>query len=456
MKFYNRQKELEFFREIKKEKNKYFIVMFGRRRIGKTTLIKKTFEDVETFYYFVEVKKEETLLKDLSLSFSKSVYRNWYDLFSELFQKYEYIVFDELQNFYKVSPGILYALQHAWDECKASTKLVAVGSYVGLMKDIFTNEKMPLFGRADRVVKIKEFPLGEAISMLKDFGYGAEEAFQIYAVVGGVPKYLWLFKDKEPLKKLIYDIFIDEFAPLREEAKNLLISEFGSEHKTYFSILEAVAGGMRSISEISDLSGIEVTKLSKYLNELSQVYELLLKNRPLLSKKKRNYKYRIADHYYNFFFRNIYKNYSIMEYAPKKAIEIIWSGFNQYMGFQFEEICKKFLLENPDFFGFIPKAVGKHWGKVPHRKGKSYGIDLVAYDEENVLFGECKWSKKKVGVSDYRKLLLRSEYVDTGKRRKIYAMFSKSGFEEDLLKMKNSDLYLITPVDIVRTYETAK
>ncbi len=452
VKFYDRKKELEFFRKLKEVKGKYFVVMFGRRRVGKTTLIKKAFEGAQAFYYFVEVKKEETLLMDLSLSFAKSIYRSWYDLFSDLFQKYDYIVFDEFQNFHRVSPSILYAFQHAWDECKAPTKLVAIGSYVGLMKNIFMDEKMPLFGRADRIVKVKEFPLGETLFMLRDFGYETEEAFQIYAMVGGVPKYLWLFKDKKPIRELIYDIFIDEFAPLREEARNLLISEFGSEHKTYFSILQAIAGKMRSVSEISNLSGIQVTKLSKYLNELSEIYEIVLKDRPVLSNEKRSYRYRIADYYYNFFFRNIYKNYSIMEYAPSKALEIIWNGFNQYMGFQFEEICKKFLMENPTVFGFTPKVIGKHWGKVPHKRNESYDIDLVAYDEENVLFGECKWTGKKVGVQDYRKLLLRSEYVNAGKRRRIYAIFSKSGFDEELLRMKNTNLYLLNPEDMVNTY----
>jgi hypothetical protein len=456
MKFYNRRKELDFFQKVKGMDKKHFVVVFGRRRIGKTTLIRKAFEDTKVFYYFVEVKKEETLLKDLSFSFSKAVYNSWYDLFSELFNRYEYIVFDEFQNFHKVNPAILYALQHAWDDNKNKTKMIVLGSYVGLMKNIFTDEKMPLFGRADSIINIKEFPLGETVSMLKDFGYDIHEAFQIYAMVGGVPKYLWLFKDKRDIKQLIYEIFIDEFAPLREEARNLLISEFGSEHKTYFSILGAIAGGMKSLSEISDSSGIEATKLSKYLTELSEIYEILSKERPLLSEKKRNYKYRIKDHYYNFFFRNIYRNYSIMEYAPEKALEIVWSNFNQYMGFQFEEICRQFLLENPGFFGFIPKDIGKHWGRVPYRKNESYDIDLVAYDEENVLFGECKWSNKKVGEEEYRKLLLRSEYVNTGKRRKIYALFSRSGFEENLLKLKSKNLFLITPEDMMRVYEVVK
>ncbi|MCD6268124.1 MAG: ATP-binding protein, partial [Thermotogaceae bacterium] len=163
MRFYNRKKELEFFEKVKKMDKKYFVAIYGRRRIGKTMLIKKAFEDTDAFYYFVEVKKEETLLRDLSLAFSKAVYTDWYSLFSDLFKKYEYIVFDEFQNFFKVNPSIMYALQHAWDENEHKTKLIVLGSCVGLMKNIFMNEKMPLFGRVDNLVKIREFTLRETL-----------------------------------------------------------------------------------------------------------------------------------------------------------------------------------------------------------------------------------------------------------------------------------------------------
>lgn len=453
MKFFNRKKELEFFNKLKQDDKKRFVVLYGRRRIGKTTLIRKAFENTDAFYYFVEVKKEETLLKELSLAFSKAVYNNWYDLFLDLFEKYDYVIFDEFQNLFKINPNILFALQHAWDENENKTKLIILGSYVGLIKKIFTDEKMPLFGRADNIIKIKEFSLKDSLIMLKSFGYDIYESLQIYAMVGGIPKYLWLFEPKRSIKQLIYEIFIDEFAPLREEAKNILITEFGSEHKSYFSILESLAGSSKSLSEISDFSKIEKTKLPKYLNELSEVYELISKEQPVfLKKNSRNYKYRIRDFYYNFFFKNIFGNYSIMEFNPEKALEIILNNLNNYIGIQFEEICKRFIQENPEIFGFIPKVIGKQWGKVPYKKGESYDIDIVAYDNDNVIFGECKWKNKKVGIDEYKKLLLRSEYLEASKRKKIYVLFSKSGFEPELEKLKQENLYLITPIDIEKIY----
>ncbi|HRV38535.1 MAG TPA: ATP-binding protein, partial [Fervidobacterium sp.] len=259
MKFYNRSNELQFFDKLRLQKGKRFIVIYGRRRIGKTTLIKRAFEGLGAFYYYVEVMKEETLLRELSFTFLKAFYTDWFNLFSAIFERYEYVIFDEFQNFYKVSPNIMYALQHAWDENTHDTKLIVLGSYVGLMKNIFIDEKMPLFGRSDNVIKIKEFTLKDSIAMLQDFGYTMQEAIQIYAIVGGIPRYLWLFERKAPLSELIYDIFIDDFAPLKEEARNILITEFGSEHKSYFSILQALSGSSKSLAEITEQTGIEKT-----------------------------------------------------------------------------------------------------------------------------------------------------------------------------------------------------
>jgi len=450
MKFYNRSNELQFFDKLRLQKGKRFIVIYGRRRIGKTTLIKRAFEGLGAFYYYVEVMKEETLLRELSFTFLKAFYTDWFNLFSAIFERYEYVIFDEFQNFYKVSPNIMYALQHAWDENTHDTKLIVLGSYVGLMKNIFIDEKMPLFGRSDNVIKIKEFTLKDSIAMLQDFGYTMQEAIQIYAIVGGIPRYLWLFECKAPLSELIYDIFIDDFAPLKEEARNILITEFGSEHKSYFSILQALSGSSKSLAEIAEQTGIEKTKLSKYLIELSDIYEIVSRESSVYSSTSKNYKYAIRDYYYNFFFKFIYKDYSLVEFDPKQAIELFMGKLNNFFGLQFERICNRFIEENPQTLGFIPKEVGKHWGKVPYKKGESYDIDIIAYNDQNIAFGECKWTNKKVSIGDYEKLLLRSNYIDIYGKRKIYVLFSKSGFEEDLLKIKSDTLILLTLEDMAK------
>ncbi|ABX32049.1 ATPase [Petrotoga mobilis SJ95] len=450
MNFYDREKELEALTKILNSEEKRFTVLYGRRRIGKTSLIKKAYENRENFlYFFVEVKREEALLKELSSLFSKAIYTNWYDLFTDLFERFDHIIFDEFQNFFLVNSDILYSLQHAWDETKYNTKLTVLGSYTGLIKKIFMEEKMPLFGRVNNFINLKKFNLKSGLEMLFDFGYDTEEALEIYSLVGGVPKYLWGFKDKDNLKNKIYDLFIADFSPFKEESKNILILEFGSEHRSYFSILEAIGGGNKTLKEIEDISKIPSTSLSKYLNELVNNYEILKKENSILDRKRRNARYSINDEFFDFYFNLLGRYLSEIEFNPKSALEKIYQQLPTHIGHQFENICIQFLKEKPNYPGFLINNIGKSWGKVPYSKNLSYDIDIVAYNDDNILFGECKWTNKKMGIKDLETLKLRSNYVNFENKQTKYIFFSKSGFTPELLKFQTDDLFLLTPDKMV-------
>ena len=448
MRFYNREREIRFLKKIREFNRKVFVVIYGRRRVGKTTLIKRVFGN-DALYFFVEVKRSESLLREMSLRISKGIYTNWYDFFLDLFEKNKIVIFDEFQNFYKVNHGILYALQRAWDDVKSNPKLIVIGSYVGLIKKIFVDEKMPLFGRKDYLINLKPFSVKDSMNMLKEFGYTPIEMLEIYATVGGIPQYLWLFENRKPFEELIFNTFVDAFAPLRDEVKNILITEFGSEHRTYFSILEAIGGSSKTLSEISDLTGIDSHRLSKYVDELVNEYEILKFEEPLLTGKKRKKKYKIADRYYSFYFHTIYRKKNMVEYDPEKAVEEIYMAFPNYMGLAFEEICREYVSQNPEVAGFIPEVVGKSWGKIPGKKGLTFEIDIVAYDKENLLLGECEWKNKKVGIETYLTLVGTSKYLNTDGRNIRYIIFSKSGFSEELLSLRSDRLILLTPDDMI-------
>ena len=443
--FYNRDKEIEFLKKIKNAPGKRFVVIYGRRRVGKTRLVKEVFKD-EAVYFFVEVKRSETLLGEFSRKIARGVFSNWYDFFTELFEKARVVIFDEFQNFYKVDRSILYSLQHAWDEVKSPVKLIVLGSYVGLMKRIFVDEKMPLFGRKDYMLNLRPFSVKDSVYILKTFGYSTREALQIYAMVGGIPQYLFLFKQKKSLKELIHNAFTSNFAPLKDEAKNILILEFGSEHRSYFSILEAIGAKSLGLSEISDFTGLEPSKISKYLEELENEYQIISSDFPLLTGKKRK-RYRINDHYYNFYFHLIYRLKDLVEYSPEKSAQVLYKNFSSYMGLAFENICHEYIAQNHEIIGFVPVEVGKSWGKALG-KDESFDIDVVAYDDENVLLGECKWTEKRAGIETFTKLLERKNYLKIGKRKEKFLIISKSGFTEDLLSLKHDDLVLLTLEDM--------
>jgi len=122
------------------------------------------------------------------------------------------------------------------------------------------------------------------------------------------------------------------------------------------------------------------------------------------------------------------------------------------MGIAFERICKAFIVENYELFNFFPKSIGKTWGKVPYRKNESFDIDIVAFDEKTVLFGECKWRNKEIDIGEYEKLKIRSEFVNVGNRRRKYVIFSKNGFKEDLVNLKSENLYLLSLKDIEKFF----
>lgn len=450
MAFYDRKRELDFFRNIKNNNQKKFIVMYGRRRIGKTTLIKNVFsnENEEDFlYHFVEVTREESQLKKISEYISKATYNDWYNLFYEIFQKKKIIVFDEFQNFSIINENIYSALQHAWDDTEKNVKLVVLGSYVGLMKKLFTEKKLPLFGRNDYIIRLKEFPKKESLKILTDYGYSHEEAIEIILLVGGIPKYLLAFKDKTTLKKKIYNLFIGDFSPFKEETKNILIQEFGVEHKSYFSILKGIAGKRKSLSELTDITGIPNTSLSKYLVELEREYEIIEKSNPLLSKKIRDKKYKIKDPMYNFFYNVIDRYFSDFEFDKEKTWERVFPLINNHYGIMFENFCIEYIKENPEILPFVPEKIGKNWGKIPGKRNESYDIDIIAYDEENVLFGECKWTNTKIGIRILNNLKERASYLNIQNKKIYYILFSKKGFTEELEKLENKNLLLISPGD---------
>ena len=447
MKFYNRKKEMAFIEKIKGKDKKQMVVFYGRRRIGKTTLMQKAFEkeaDDQFLYFFVETLSEEQSLLQLSSMFSKAVYTNWYDCFSDLFQSKRYIVFDEFQNFNRINKSIFSALQHAWDETQATTKVFILGSYVGLLKQTFIDEKVPLFGRNDFLIKINPFSVNESISILQSFGYSQQQAVEIFMLVGGVPKYLLAFEEGKAIKEALYELFVDEFAPFKEEAKNIMIREFGGEHKSYFSILKALGGSRKKLSELKDKTQITNTSLSKYLKELEDAYEIIEKTDPILSRKKRDAKYELSDHYYNFYFNNIDRYFSAFEFDSEKTYKRIYPLIPNHLGIMFERFCMQLIKENPGMLPFTPEKIGKHWGRVPGTKDQSYDIDIIAYDEENVILCECKWREKKVSLEDYHSLVKRSGYLSYGEKSVYYCLFSKSGFEKSVEKLKNEKLLLFS------------
>jgi len=271
--------------------------------------------------------------------------------------------------------------------------------------------------------------------MLRSFGYSFEEALEWYSVLGGIPQYLWLLEERASFEKKIRELFFDRFAPLREEGKNLLIGEFGTEHPGYFSVLEAVGYFDRDAGEIVDRTGMERTKAMKYLSELTNSYGIIGRVENLLSKSKRGLRYTIQDNFLSFWMKYIYSRQNAVEFDSERALSYTIENLGEYVGRAFESTVKSLV---PDLYKskkipFLPERVGKHWGKIPGTRDKTYEIDLIGESSDRILVFECKWRKDPAGPEVAEYLIEKMQYIPD-KRVKVPVIISKSGFKANMPK----------------------
>ncbi|ASJ15837.1 ATPase [Thermococcus chitonophagus] len=414
--FHDRERELEKLNEIYSFPGSTFVVIYGRRRVGKTALVKEFLKDKLGLYFFVSEKDETLLLEEyiqeIEDKLSHHIPRYIKMKFTSLEEIIEFllefsqekklvVVFDEFQNFKTVKPSLFSSLQKLWDEKKESSNLmlIAVGSYVGMIKRIFMDRKEPLFGRVDELIKLKPFDFWNSWTFVRSrIEISPEDFVELYSALGGMPKYLLYLPryHKGNALETLKALFFDEFAPLREEGLNVLKLEFGRFYRAYFSILEAVSLGYVTPKEISDKTGMKILTVGKYLSELTNNYEYLAREVPVTENpvKTRRVAYRIKDEFFNFWFRFIYHNYTMLEENPEKVFEKFKAEFRPFVGKTYEKIAQEF-VEKLDL-GFKPERVGRWW-----RKGEE--VDIVAYNRSNVALFEVKWSN--LSLKDAKRIL---------------------------------------------------
>ena len=299
MKFYDREQEMSFLRNMREQAKKTarFTLVTGRRRIGKTTLIREAYKDEPFVYFFVARKAEadlcEVYLEEINEKLDIPTLghsRRFSDIFRFLMQLSETrsftLVIDEFQDFYRVNKEIFSDMQNIWDEYEKTShiNLVVCGSIYSLMQKIFKDKKEPLYGRTTGELRVKPFRPSVLKQIMADSkpDYSNEDLLALFTFTGGVAKYVNLLVDANALdkEKMIRHI-ASANSTFLYEGKNNLIEEFGKDYGTYFSILSCIARGRNTRSEIEDLIGREV---SGYMTNLEKEYELIRKRQPLLEK----------------------------------------------------------------------------------------------------------------------------------------------------------------------------
>ena len=407
MKFYDREQEIAFLRETRKKAETVacFTVVTGRRRIGKTTLIREAYKDIPFVYFFVARKAESDLCEAYLEEISEKLgiptlgsSRHFSDIFRYLMQlsqtKSFTLVIDEFQDFFRVNKAVFGEMQDIWDEYEKTShiNLVVCGSIYSMMQKIFKNKKEPLYGRNTDEFRVKPFKPSVLKKIMAEAkpNYSKEDLLALFTFTGGVAKYVSQLVDAGALDKdAMVRYMISPNSTFLNEGKNNLIEEFGKDYGTYFSILSCIARGKNTRNEIEDVIGKEV---GGYLTNLENDYELIAKRQPLFEKSaNKNVRYELDDVFYSFWFRFIFKYSYIIEienYA--KLQEIVVRDYNTFSGLMLERYFHRVAVESEAF-----TRLGRWWD----RKGENE-IDMIAEDElANIaIFYEIKRQKDDISL----------------------------------------------------------
>jgi len=405
MKFYNRTKELAYLKNISDDAKivSRMTVIVGRRRIGKTKLIKVAYK--KSIYLFISRKNEALLCEEFIIIIQNELdikifgeFKKFKDLFEYLMELSKTtsftLVIDEFQEFLQINNTIYSDMQNIWDSYKDDSKmnLILSGSIYSLMKKIFEDKKEPLFGRANHKIHLKPFTVKTLEEILDEHyaSYSNDDLLSFYILTGGVAKYVELFVDNQAFtfeKQL--DLIFDENSLFIDEGKNLLIEEFGKEYTTYFSILSLISSSKTSRSEIESILEKNV---GGYLDRLENEYTIIKKVKPIFAKEgSRTLKYEIIDNFFHFWFRFIYKNRSAIEIENYEYIKsVVKRDFKTYSG----RFLEKYFIEKFKVSGKY-SAIGTYW-----EKGNQNEIDIVAINEyeKKMLFAEVKRNPKKIDM----------------------------------------------------------
>ena len=402
IKFYNREEELKLLRKPKP----LVAVIYGRRRVGKTTLILKFCENEDFLYFFVNPKKTQTLLIEEYFELVKHKLgleeymrpRNWEEFFSILFEKYKgIVVFDEFQWFLDVNPEVPFIIQK-WLDMKKGLNIIISGSVVGMMRKLFLEEGSPLFKRENVIIKLEPFDYKIVFKILDSIGIkNVEEKIKFYMVFGGMPHYynLLLSYGIKDFWEVIKTLVLQPHAPLKNEVEEIFKESLGKDYKTHFSILLAIGQGKTKLEEVSSYSSIKQTSIMAYIYDLRDLLEIIEERRYFGKRKKY---YALKDNFSKFWFRYVYKNFSLLEVDWEKVFDEIKDDINNYFGLVFEDFAREFLVElskkGEVSFTKIEKFVSYY------RKGserKMFEIDIACTDEKRneITFFEVKWKELK-------------------------------------------------------------
>ncbi len=459
--FIGRERELDSLDKLYISDHFEFVVIYGRRRVGKTTLINQFINDKRAIYFMGVESNAKQNLENFSRNIleyagiqAETAFLSFQAALEYVFELSEkerlVLVIDEYPYVARSSKSFASTLQLLIDKYKDNSKLMLIlcGSSMSYMEDYVLAYKAPLYGRRTAQIKVLPFDFADTCRYFEHFSN--EDKALIYGIVGGTPQYLLQMDDQISVEENIKKTFLNPTSSLFEEPENLLKQEV-REPALYNAIITAIATGASRMSEISAKVGEDTNVCATYLKNLLEL-GLVQRETPYGEKVSRKSVYTIADNMFRFWYRFIPENNSIISRgAVEAAYKRIEPFLSDYMGKVFEEICKQYLWElllddaSPVRFA----ELGRWWGTGPAEK-KQTEIDIMGVQDKNTaLFGECKWTNEKTGLNVLETLVKRSQLFPY---EKVYLyLFAKSGFTKGCIdKAKEMEnVTLVTYADIL-------
>lgn len=464
-KFINRTNELNMLKKQYMQDEAAFVVIYGRRRIGKSTLIQEFCRDKKCISFLATEENEmenrnafKTKVAnalDNTLLMSSNLDR-WEPIFDCIAQYCEtaeerlVVVLDEFQYLGKANPAFPSILMSIWDE-KLKDKnimLILCGSLINMMTTQVLSYDSPLYGRRTAQKKLQQIAFKHYHEFMPELTI--EEQIERYAVTGGVPKYIELFHKQGDIYEAIQDNVLDNSSFLYEEPEFLLRKEV-SEVGSYFSILKTIAAGNHKLGNISSALNVKQSGLSKYLATLCEL-DILEREVPITEENPEKSKrglYFIKDNFIRFWFRFVFPYRDLLETGQEDFVlqKLKQSFIENHVSYIYENVCRE-IVWDMNGNGVMFNRVGRWWNKDTE-------IDIVAYDSggEDILFGECKYSKNPKGIEVLADLKEKARDVEwnKGNRKEHYVIFSKSGFTTELLERaeKDKSIILVDKLDYV-------
>lgn len=455
MDFVNRQRELLSLSRQYDAPGSTFVVLYGRRRLGKTALIHRFLADRPNSFYFMADKEPEAFqinkLKSIIIArtgdtfLEETVFDTWDKVFDYLITRADFtgklvLAIDEFQNLAIVNSSFPSVFQRIWDtKLKAlNIMLIISGSHVSMMYSTALAYSSPLYGR--RTADIRLLPI--AFRHWDGFfpqDTGRRTLMEFYAVASGVPKYIELLDRRKDIFTNIEQLILDKDGFFYTEPRFLLSQEV-NDTTNYFSILRIIATGEHKLGNIAAKLGVGGQRITQYLDILRDL-DIIERRVPITEtfpEKSRKGLYFIKDYFVRFWFRFVFPWQSYLEMGDTGFVmQKVRAGFSEFASLVFEDVARQMLI---DYTPFPLNHIGAYWSR-------SIEIDVVGYNDETAeyIFGECKWTNEKVGLRELHQLIARAAQVSWPHedRSEHFILFSRSGFTDELHAMAQSQKSLV-------------